>query len=93
MNQNDFLLIIFVVIFIIFNYFAYQIWFQPQKLINRFRKRYSKLPNWYPFKGLAKIMASDETAWIVMNKILSIIGEIILIVILIMVLNSRGMSE
>jgi len=93
MNQNDYLLIIVGAFFVYFNFFAYQIWFRPQKLLTRFRNRYHKLPNWYPFKGLALTFTGDEKGWIIMNKIISIFGEIILIAMLVTVLISRGLQE
>lgn len=93
MNQSNLFLIVLFISIVFYNYYVYQIWFQPHKMIKRFRNKYSKLPNWYPLKGLVITLASDEKAWISMNKIMSVIIEIILIAIFVIAIISKLPSK
>lgn len=89
MNQLDIVLIFYVLFFAYFSYLFYQIWFQPQKLINKSRNKYYKWPDWYPGKRLEITMASSDKGWVNLNRALSIFGAIFLIAILIILLVTR----
>jgi hypothetical protein len=68
------------------NYVFYQVWFEPKIMLKSARKQIYKLPRWYPFRWFYTAMVNDDRDWITNNKIMTTLGEIIVMGMLIVVL-------
>jgi hypothetical protein len=73
-----------VVLFFIFastgvTYGTYQFWFEPKKILKRYRKMIYNQPNWIPFKGLNMAWVNGDKGWITFNRIMSIFAEVFVI--------------
>jgi len=80
MNKPPLLFVIFGIAFFIYaQYEFYQLWFKPQKYLNRWRKLYYKLPDWYPLKELLIATSKNGEDWIAFYRIMSVVGELFII--------------
>jgi hypothetical protein len=90
--------LLFVIgVFAMAAYFCYtfiKIWFRPKQTTKSARKRIYKLPRWLPFRGFYLAWLDyDEKGWITMNKVMSIVVGIFIIVFFILGRDGLGFGK
>ncbi len=74
-------------------YQFYQAWFRPAEALKTARKRSSSLPEWHPLKDYYLNQVSQEHNWIVWNRVMYTLGEMVILIILGFVIASRLLSR
>ena len=78
--KPPFCLLVYVIIFaVLVNYRFYRIWFHPKAYYESERKRINQKLNWFPMHDFLVSRMNDEEGWIRGQKIISIFGELFVI--------------